>query len=139
MTKRRWFFSPGNNDQEASGSSSSTLRHPTYKPPRPSPPPRNRVYTEVDVTRTFPDQGVPLSWPDVHLPHRWHLNQSRVPMPAIPRVVRGCRHEILRQRAFLPADLCRVITPKSRCSISHCGSMSIDPQEQEGIAITLSN
>jgi hypothetical protein len=36
------------------------------------------------MVRQYAEACVPLSWPDVHLPHWWHLNQARVPVPAIP-------------------------------------------------------
>jgi hypothetical protein len=63
------------------------------------------MYVQVNVTHSFAEQGVPLSWPDVHLPHEWHLNQARVQVPAIPRAGHGRRRDILRRHAFLLADL----------------------------------
>jgi hypothetical protein len=32
---------------------------------------------EVETVRLYAEAGVPLLWPDVHLPHGWHLNTRR--------------------------------------------------------------
>jgi hypothetical protein len=43
-----------------------------------------RIYVEVETARLFMEASVLLPWPDIHLPHGWHLNQARVSVPAIP-------------------------------------------------------
>lgn len=42
-----------------------------------------------------------MSWPDVNLPHRWHLNPDRVPVSVTSRTWEA---EIRRRRAQLTAD-----------------------------------
>jgi hypothetical protein len=59
------------------------------------------------MVHQFAEAGVPLPWPDVHLPHGWHLNQVWVPVPVI--IVRGPARlrEILHSRTFMSPDLRR--------------------------------
>jgi hypothetical protein len=56
------------------------------RPLCPPPVPRSEMsaYDEAEIARQFAEAGAPLPWPDVHLPHRWDLNQARVSDPAIP-------------------------------------------------------
>jgi hypothetical protein len=66
-----------------------------------------RVYVDVEMVHQFAEAGVPLPWPDGHLPHGLHLNQVWVPVPVI--IVRGPARlrEILHSRTFMSPDLRR--------------------------------
>jgi hypothetical protein len=65
----------------------------------------HRVYIEVETTCQFAQRGVPLPRSDVHLPHRWPLNQMRVSVPTILTRDAARRREIMRSRGFLLPDL----------------------------------
>jgi hypothetical protein len=80
MTKHIW-FSRGKNDHKA-GSSFGARRHPASRQPRTAPPPRNRVYVELDVARAFAEQGVPLPWSEVNLPFIFYFFIFSLPIAA---------------------------------------------------------
>ena len=47
---------------------------------------------------------VPLLYPDVTLPHDWHLNPERIPVSAAPRSARAHAEEVQRRRAMLTPE-----------------------------------
>ena len=47
---------------------------------------------------------VPLPYPDVTLPHDWHLDPERIPVPAAPRTARAHAEEVRRRRALLTSE-----------------------------------
>ena len=46
----------------------------------------------------------PLPYPDVTLPHHWHLDPQRIPVPAVPRSQRAHDDEVRRRRAQLTPE-----------------------------------
>ena len=49
-----------------------------------------------------------MSYPDVTLPHRWHLDPQRIPVPAVPHTQRAHDDEVRRRRAQLTPEQCRL-------------------------------
>ena len=47
---------------------------------------------------------MPLPYPDVTLPHDWHLDPERIPVPAAPRTARTHAEEVRRRRALLTPE-----------------------------------
>ena len=47
---------------------------------------------------------VPLPYPDITLPHDWHLDPNRIPVPAAPRSARTHPEELRRRRALLTPE-----------------------------------
>ena len=47
---------------------------------------------------------MPLSYPDATLPHDWHLDPERIPVPAAPRTARAHAEEVRRRRALLTPE-----------------------------------
>ena len=47
---------------------------------------------------------VPLPYPDATLPHDWHLDPERIPVPAAPRSARAHAEEVRRRRALLTPE-----------------------------------
>jgi hypothetical protein len=52
-------------------------------------------------------RGLPVSWPDVNLPRRWHLNIRWVPVPPVPRDGPERVQEIHHRRTLLTPALRR--------------------------------
>lgn len=94
------FGKRGKHDHEAG----SQLHHGAA---RCKPRPPFRLYVSVHRCRYFWEHGVPVSWPDMNLPHQWHLSLDRVPVQAVPNTDRARLAEIHRRRAQLPANLRR--------------------------------
>jgi hypothetical protein len=74
MVKGGKWFQPGRNGHEAGSSSGDAGRgfsHTLACPLRAHAVPRSerRVYIKVEVTLEYARLGVPLPWPDLHLPH----------------------------------------------------------------------
>ncbi|XBJ12614.1 hypothetical protein VPH35_017105 [Triticum aestivum] len=46
----------------------------------------------------------PLPYPDVTLPHHWHLDPQRIPVPAVPRSQRAHDDEVRRRRTQLTPE-----------------------------------
>ena len=47
---------------------------------------------------------MPLSYPDATLPHDWHLDPKRIPVPAALRTTRAHAEEVRRRRALLTSE-----------------------------------
>lgn len=50
---------------------------------------------------------MPLSWPDINLPHGWHLNTNWVSVPTVPQSDHARAAEIRNRRAALQPALRR--------------------------------
>jgi hypothetical protein len=102
---------PSRNDHEVGSSSDGDRhRHSVARwPARNSLHPRSewRVNVTLEMARLLAEAGMPCSWPDVHLSAGWHLNQIRVPVPAIPASGPARRWKICDRCAFLLPNLRR--------------------------------
>ena len=47
---------------------------------------------------------MPLPYPDATLPHDWHLDPERIPVPVAPQTVRAHAEEVRRRRALLTPE-----------------------------------
>lgn len=65
------------------------------------------LYLPVYRCRYFGEHGLSVPWPDVNLPHDWHLNPDRVPVTVVLVSDRARLAEIRLRRAQLPAELRR--------------------------------
>jgi hypothetical protein len=65
------------------------------------------MYVPVHMARWLYARDRLVSWPDVNLSARWHLNSRRVPVPPVPLDGRERMREIRRRRALLPRALRR--------------------------------
>ncbi|KAE8799606.1 hypothetical protein D1007_24985 [Hordeum vulgare] len=67
-----------------------------------SPPsfsqPRQRVSVLVHQARWHSEHRVALPYPDVTLPHGWHLDPERIPVSAVPRSARVHLEEVTKRR-----------------------------------------
>ncbi|KAE8804263.1 hypothetical protein D1007_19840 [Hordeum vulgare] len=82
------------------GASSSKLS----APPRRCAPPRERLYIPVHQARWHWQYRQALPYPDVNLPHGWHLEPDRVPIPVVSRSARAHAEEVRRRRALLTPE-----------------------------------
>jgi hypothetical protein len=64
-----------------------------------------RTYMKVTVAHACWEVGTPMPWPDVNLPHGWHLGLDRVPVP--PVLAFGCARRAVIQRYPAPLLLDR--------------------------------
>ncbi|PNT68976.1 hypothetical protein BRADI_3g47946v3 [Brachypodium distachyon] len=105
MAPKRMFL-PARNDHETELSSGAHNRRPAT-PFRLTPARRSREgHMNIDVRKAahYWDHGILLLWPDVHLPHGWHLNPERVPVPPVLASGHARQVEIWRRRSMLPDD-----------------------------------
>jgi hypothetical protein len=105
MAKGGGWFRPGRSEHKAGDHDNGGPR--VIRTPDRIHHSERRTYVEVEMPQQYVEAGVPLPWPDVHLPRGLHLNQARVLVPTIP--MRGpdrCR-DILQHRPFLSPDLWR--------------------------------
>ena len=58
------------------------------------------LYASVHHCRHFWKHGVPVSYPNVTLPHGWHLNLDRVLVPTVPDSGRTQLMEIHHHRVY---------------------------------------
>ena len=47
---------------------------------------------------------MPLPYPDVTLPHDWHLDPEKIPVPVAPRSARAHAEQVRRRRALLTPE-----------------------------------
>ncbi|KAE8797522.1 hypothetical protein D1007_27288 [Hordeum vulgare] len=73
-------------------------------PPRRCAPPRERLYILVHQARRHWQYMQALPYPDVNLPHGWHLDPDRIPIPAVSRSARAHAKELRRRRALLTPE-----------------------------------
>ena len=93
------------NGKGTPGASSS--RAPLPPPPPAAPrfrPGRRRLHIPVHQARWHWEYRQPLLYPDVMLPHHWHLDPQRIPVPAVPRTQRALDDEVRRRRAQLTPE-----------------------------------
>nr|AEE00125.1 hypothetical protein TAANSRALLhA_515O12.g00003 [Triticum aestivum] len=79
-------------DHEAgslSASSGSAATHSTspasFSISPPATTPGFRPYVKVAICHRYWETGMPLPWPDAHLPNGWHVSPHRVPIPPVRR------------------------------------------------------
>ncbi|KAE8785111.1 hypothetical protein D1007_41185 [Hordeum vulgare] len=72
--------------------------------PRRCVPPRERLYIPVHQTRWHWQYMQTLPYPDVNLPHGWHLDPDRIHIPAVSRSARAHAEEVRRRRALLTPE-----------------------------------
>ena len=65
---------------------------------------RQRVNVPVQQAEWHWQHRQPLPYPDVTLPHDWHLDPDRIPVPAAPRTARAHAEEVRRRRALLTPE-----------------------------------
>jgi hypothetical protein len=73
-------------------------------PPSSSRPPRQRISVPVHQARWHWEHRIPLSYPNVILPHYWHLDPERIPVPAVPRSARAHAEEVRRRQQQLTPE-----------------------------------
>ncbi|KAE8786895.1 hypothetical protein D1007_39140 [Hordeum vulgare] len=73
-------------------------------PPSSSHRPCQRVIVPVHQARWHWEHRVPLPYPDVTLPHDWHVDPKRIPVPAMPRSARVHVEEVSRRRRLLTTE-----------------------------------
>ncbi|KAE8807101.1 Pre-mRNA-processing factor 39 [Hordeum vulgare] len=73
-------------------------------PPSSSHRPRQRVSVPVHQARWHWEHRVALPYPDVTLPHGWHLDLERIPVTAVPRSTRVHAEEVTKRRHLLTAE-----------------------------------
>ncbi|KAE8814381.1 hypothetical protein D1007_08450 [Hordeum vulgare] len=73
-------------------------------PPRRCAPPRECLYIPVHQARWHWQYRQALPYPDVELPHGWHLDTDRIPIPGVQRSVRAHAEEVRRRRALLTPE-----------------------------------
>ena len=92
----------------ASGSNAKGKSPATpFLPPPPAPASRRqrqRVNVLVHQAEWHWQHRQPLSYTDVTLPHDWHLDPDRIPVPPAPWSVRAHAEEVRRRRALLTAE-----------------------------------
>nr|CDM80777.1 unnamed protein product [Triticum aestivum] len=76
----------------------------TPPPPAPARWQRQRVNVPVHQAEWHWRQRVPLPYPDVTLPHNWHLDPERILVPAAPRSASAHAKEVRRRRALLTPE-----------------------------------
>ena len=69
--------------------------------PSSSRPSRQRISVPMHQARWHWEDTIPLPYPDVILPHYWHLDPERIPVPAVPRSARAHAEEVRRRRQQL--------------------------------------
>ncbi|KAE8777915.1 hypothetical protein D1007_49273 [Hordeum vulgare] len=73
-----------------------------------SPPsssrPRQRVSVPMHQARWHSEHRVALPYSDVTLPHDWHLDPERIPVPTVPRLTRVHLKVVSKQRRLLTAE-----------------------------------
>ena len=83
----------------------SSSRAPLPPPPPPAVtrfrPGRRRLHIPVHQARWHWEYRQPLPYPDVTLPHTWHLDPNRIP---VPRIQRAHDDEVRRRRALLTPE-----------------------------------
>ncbi|KAE8793316.1 hypothetical protein D1007_32158 [Hordeum vulgare] len=95
------FFGKGKGKLTPSASSSKVP-----VPPRRCAPPWERLYILVHQARWHWQYRQALPYPDVNLPHGWHLDPDRIPIPAVSQSAHAHPEEV-RQR-------CALLTPEQR-------------------------
>ena len=96
----------------SNGKGKGTHGASSSRAPLPPPPPaatrfrpgRRRLHIPVHQARWHWEYMQPLPYPDVTLPHRWHLDPQRIPVPAVPRTQRAHDDEVRRRRAQLTPE-----------------------------------
>ncbi|KAE8821620.1 hypothetical protein D1007_00402 [Hordeum vulgare] len=83
-------------------------------PPSSSHRPCERVSVPVHQVRWHYEHRVPLPYPDAMLPHGWHLDPERIPVPAVPRLTRVHAEEVSRRRRLLTAEQWRYLTDEDQ-------------------------
>ena len=92
----------GAGSSKANGKAPATPFPAEFLPPPPAPRrQRRRVNVPVHQAEWHWRHRQPLSYPDVTLPHDWHLDPERIPVPPTPRSPRAHAEEVRRQWAFL--------------------------------------
>lgn len=66
-----------------------------------------RLHVPVDRCQYYREHGVPVSWPDMNLPHGRHLNPNRIPVPVVSAAGRARLAKTHCRRPQLPSDLLR--------------------------------
>ncbi|XP_044978574.1 uncharacterized protein LOC123445627 [Hordeum vulgare subsp. vulgare] len=77
---------------------------PRATSPTSSSRPRRRVSVPVRQARWHWEHRVALPYPDVTLPHGWHLDPERIPVSAVPRSTRVHLEEVTKRRRLLTAE-----------------------------------
>ena len=93
----------GASGSKAKGKSPAT----PFLPPPLAPAPRRqrqRVNVPVHQAEWHWQHRVPLPYPDATLPHDWHLDSDRIPVPAAPRSARAHAEEVRRRRVLLTPE-----------------------------------
>ena len=95
----------GASGSKAKGKSPAIPFPSEFLPPPPAPRrQRQRVNVPVHQAEWHWQNRQPLSYADVTLPHDWHLDPDRIPVPAAPRSARAHAEEVRRRRALLTSE-----------------------------------
>ncbi|KAE8815242.1 hypothetical protein D1007_07371 [Hordeum vulgare] len=77
---------------------------PRVTSPSSSSLPRQHVSVPVHEARWHWEHRVALPYPDVMLPHGWHLDPERIPVSAVPRLTRVHLEEVTKRRRLLTVE-----------------------------------
>ena len=96
----------GADSSKAKGKSPAIPFPREFAPPPPTPARRQRQRVNVPVHQAewHWQHRMPLPYPDVTLPHDWHLDPERIPVPAVPRSSRAHVEEVRHWRALLMSE-----------------------------------
>ncbi|KAE8773774.1 hypothetical protein D1007_53926 [Hordeum vulgare] len=83
---------------------SPAVHPPALPPPASSLRPRQRIIIPVHQAQWHWEHRIPLPYPDVTLPHDWHLDPERIPVPALSRSTRAYVEEVSRRRQELTPE-----------------------------------
>ena len=100
------FFNGKGRGKLTPGASSSHGSPALSLPPprRGSPPERQRLYIPVHQARWHWQYRQPMPYPDVNLPHGWHMDPQHIPIPVAPRCAQAHAEEVLRQPELLTPE-----------------------------------
>ena len=77
---------------------------PALPAPASAPRQRQRINVPLHQAEWHWHHRVPLPYLGVTLPHDWHLDPERIPVPAAPRTARAHAEEVRRRRALLTSE-----------------------------------
>ena len=90
---------------KAKGKPPATPFPSEFLPPPPAPRrQRQLVNVLVHQAEWHWQHRQPLPYPDVTLPHDWHLDPDRIPVPAAPQSARAHAKEVRHRRALLTPE-----------------------------------
>nr|XP_020157401.1 formin-like protein 20 [Aegilops tauschii subsp. strangulata] len=101
-------FGSSSGKGKGKGTPGASSSHAPPPPPPPAParfrPGRQRLHIPVHEARWHWGYRQPQPYPDVMLPHHWHLDPHQIPVSAVPRTQRAHDEKVRRRRAQLTPE-----------------------------------